>query len=346
MSAPATSRMPAVFLGHGNPMNALVTNRYTAAWRRFGETVPHPRAILVVSAHWYVNATAVTAMPRPRTIHDFYGFPQTSCSRSSTRRRGCRSWPRRSVTWCTRRGWVPTSTRWGIDHGTWSVLVHAFPRRRHPRRAASLNADRGFDYTSTSDKLAPLRDRGVLIVGSGNIVHNLGGDGPADPDDGFDWAQRFDDAAKERMLAPDWTRRGSTRTRLPTRGSDAGPLPAAAVRRGTRGRGVRRRGAGRRLRVWLAVHDVVLRRPDAPYRNGRLRPVAGAAGRCATGGHQHLNRSGSAVGCQLGQQGEDPPIDLVADRANLLDGARPGRRAASRDSACPGRPGRRRRSPS
>ena len=128
--------MPAAFFGHGNPMNALDDNRYTAAWRAFGQAVPRPRAILVVSAHWYINATAVTAMPRPRTIHDFYGFPRRAVRRRSTPRPGCPSWPPRSPT-SSQPTWVGADVdSWGIDHGTWSVLVHAFPDADDPRRAA------------------------------------------------------------------------------------------------------------------------------------------------------------------------------------------------------------------
>jgi 4,5-DOPA dioxygenase extradiol len=192
--------MPAAFLGHGNPMNALDDNRYTRAWRAFGEAVPRPRAILVVSAHWYINATAVTAMRRPRTIHDFFGFPQ----RLFDVRYPAPGMPDlvQEVSDAVRPTWVGADVdSWGIDHGTWSVLVHAFPDADIPVVQLSINADKPFDYhLGLGAKLAPLRHSGVLVVASGNIVHNLGGMDRRLTDEGYDWAHRFDDGARELML--------------------------------------------------------------------------------------------------------------------------------------------------
>lgn len=197
---PAARLMPAVFFGHGNPMNALETNRYTQAWRAFGQAVPRPRAILVVSAHWYVNATAVTSMPRPRTIHDFYGFPQQLFDVQYP----APGLPElaEEVSDVVHPTWVGADVdSWGIDHGTWSVLVHAFPDASIPVVQLSINADKRFDYhLDLGSRLAPLRERGVLVVASGNVVHNLAGMRRELVDDGFDWAQRFDESAKERML--------------------------------------------------------------------------------------------------------------------------------------------------
>lgn len=200
-TAPSDLLMPAAFIGHGNPMNALEVNRYTSAWRAFGAATPRPRAILVVSAHWYINATAVTAMPRPRTIHDFYGFPDELFDV----RYPAPGLPdlAAEISDLVEPTWVGADVdSWGIDHGTWSVLVHAFPDASIPVVQLSINMDKPIDYhLALGAKLAQLRRRGVLVVGSGNIVHNLRGMNWRLADEGFDWAQRFDDAARELMLS-------------------------------------------------------------------------------------------------------------------------------------------------
>ena len=191
--------MPALFIGHGSPMNTLELNDFTEAWRTMGARLPKPRALLVVSAHWFFGATAVTAMPRPRTIHDFYGFPQ-ELFEFDYPALGAPDVAGEIVeavkpTWCGL-----DRDQWGLDHGTWSVLAHLYPEADVPVVQLSINALKPLDYhLELGRKLAALRDRGIMVVASGNVVHNLREVQWNQPNAVFDWAERFDDSVAHQL---------------------------------------------------------------------------------------------------------------------------------------------------
>jgi 4,5-DOPA dioxygenase extradiol len=195
-------RMPALFVGHGSPMNTLTDNRCTQAWRRIGQALPRPLAILAVSAHWYMPQLAVTAMAEPETIHDFYGFPQ-ALFEFEYPAPGSPALAAR-VRDLLQPFEVDADMSWGIDHGSWSVLAHLFPAADIPVVQLSIDRSRPaqFHY-DLGKRLAPLRDEGVLILGSGNVVHNLGMLAWDRPDAAFDWAQRFEQAVKDRLARRD-----------------------------------------------------------------------------------------------------------------------------------------------
>ena len=192
-------KTPALFIGHGSPMNTLEQNGYTEAWRAFGRHLPRPKALLVVSAHWYFGATAITAMPQPRTIHDFYGFPQALFDFEYPAPGD--SDLAREITELVKPQWIGLDRdQWGLDHGTWSVLAHMYPDAHIPVLQLSINALRPLDYhLQLAARLAPLREQGVMIVASGNVVHNLRELQWKQPDLAYDWAERFDDAVAEQL---------------------------------------------------------------------------------------------------------------------------------------------------
>jgi 4,5-DOPA dioxygenase extradiol len=191
-------RMPALFFGHGNPMNALQTNAWTEGWRVLGETMPRPRAILCVSAHWYLPGTLVTTMDQPRTIHDFGGFPRPLYQV----RYPAPGDPALFARIHELVAEAAPDTEWGLDHGTWSVLVHVFPDAGVPVVQLSIDETQpaSFHY-ELGQRLAPLRDEGVLVMGSGNLVHNLHtyAWGKHDPEP-FDWAVRFEAMARDQIV--------------------------------------------------------------------------------------------------------------------------------------------------
>lgn len=190
--------MPAVFFGHGNPMNALQDNAYTRGWAALGAALPRPRAVLAISAHWYLPATLVTGMETPRTIHDFGGFP-AELYRVLYPAPGDPALARRVQELDPLS--IGSDLRWGLDHGTWAVLCHVFPNADIPIVQLSIDESQppAFHY-ELGRRLAPLRDEGILIAGSGNLVHNLHtyawGRHAVEP---FEWAVRFEERVRRAL---------------------------------------------------------------------------------------------------------------------------------------------------
>jgi 4,5-DOPA dioxygenase extradiol len=193
--------LPALFLGHGSPMNALRENDWTGAWRSLGAALPRPRAILAVSAHWYVPFTAVTAMAAPRTIHDFGGFPPELYAMRYPAT-GDRPLAQRVADLLASTS-VAADQSWGLDHGTWSVLCHLYPHADVPVVQLSIDARQPPQWHYQLGRaLRPLREEGVLILGSGDVVHNLRtyawGERVQEP---YDWALRFEARVRSQLEA-------------------------------------------------------------------------------------------------------------------------------------------------
>jgi 4,5-DOPA dioxygenase extradiol len=192
-----TSRMPVLFIGHGSPMNAIEDNEFSRAWTKAGKDLPAPKAILCISAHWETNGTQTTGMEKPRTIHDFYGFPPELYEMN---------YPAPGAPELARRvrelgegDGITADLTWGLDHGTWSVLSRLFPKADVPVVQLSLDVTKNAqEHYNLGRQMQPLRDEGVLILGSGNIVHNLGM--VVFEDTAYDWAVEFDGKVKGWIL--------------------------------------------------------------------------------------------------------------------------------------------------
>ncbi len=195
-----TTKMPVLFVGHGNPMNAIEDNEFSQAWTEARKSLPPPQAILCISAHWQTRGTKVTAMEKPGTIHDFHGFPPELYA-ADYPAPGSPGLARR-VRSVLKQSPVLLDMNWGLDHGTWSVLKRLFPRADVPVVQLSLDATREPQaHYELAQQLRELREEGVLILGSGNIVHNLGliqWGGAA-----FDWAADFDGRVRQWVLDGD-----------------------------------------------------------------------------------------------------------------------------------------------
>jgi 4,5-DOPA dioxygenase extradiol len=198
-------QMPILFIGHGSPMNAIENNEYTEGWRSIATTIPKPEIILCISAHWETPGTHVTSMEKPRTIHDFGGFPPRlyEIQYPAPGSPGMAAETKRII----RQADVGLDHQWGLDHGCWSVVKHMYPEADIPVLQMSLDFRKPPEYHYELGKeLAPLRSKGVLIIGSGNIVHNLGmvaWDKMDKAEYGFDWAVEANEKMKRFILSDD-----------------------------------------------------------------------------------------------------------------------------------------------
>lgn len=190
-------RMPMLFIGHGSPMNAIEDNEFSRSWIAVGKTIPPPKAILCVSAHWESMGTQTTAMEKPRTIYDFYGFPPELYEKTYP----APGSPELAARVLELVGADDTAMdlKWGLDHGTWSVLARLFPKADIPVVQLSLDVNKNSqEHYDWGRQLKPLRDEGILILGSGNIVHNLRM--VVFEDIAYDWALAFDGMIKKWIL--------------------------------------------------------------------------------------------------------------------------------------------------
>ena len=195
--------MPVLFLGHGSPMNAIELNEFSRTWQDMGKSLPRPAAVLCISAHWETSGTFVTAMQKPATIHDFGGFPQALFDVEYPAP-GNPALAVEAKNGITKTG-VELDQNWGLDHGCWSVMKHLYPDADVPVIQLSLDYRQSPKYHfELAAELGALREKGVLIMGSGNMVHNLRVLDWHKPDNGFDWAQEANAKMKKLILADDF----------------------------------------------------------------------------------------------------------------------------------------------
>lgn len=205
-SSQPVQRMPSLFVGHGSPMNALDSNAFTHTLQQWGKDIGRPTAILVVSAHWLTpHETRVAVQARPKTIHDFGGFPQALFDMQYPAP-GAPELARQAASLLAARGAKP-SEDWGLDHGAWTVLHHMYPKADIPVFQVSIDYAQGGAYhLAVGKELSALRDQGVLVLASGNVVHNLRHVDMQAADAAMasrPWAQSFDAAVKSALLAND-----------------------------------------------------------------------------------------------------------------------------------------------
>ena len=195
--------MPVLFVGHGSPMNAIEDNEFVQGWKQMGQSIPKPQAVLCISAHWETNGTLVTAMEKPATIHDFGGFPQALFE---VQYPAPGSPAMADVTKQTvHSAVIGLDQKWGLDHGCWSVVKHLYPRADIPVLQMSLDFSKSAQYHFELGKeLEVLRMKGVLIIGSGNIVHNLRVIDWRNPDSGYDWAETANSLIKKLVSDGDY----------------------------------------------------------------------------------------------------------------------------------------------
>lgn len=197
-----TPLMPAIFFGHGSPMNAIELNEFSQTWRNIVKNIPTPNAILCISAHWETKGTQITAMEKPKTIHDFGGFPQAlfDVQYPASGSPDLVAETKKLITLAH----IEEDHQWGLDHGTWSVLNHLYPNADVPVVQLSLDYSKNEEYHyNLGAQLLELRKKGFLVIGSGNMVHNLGMIDWRNPDGGYDWAQEANELFKQKILSKD-----------------------------------------------------------------------------------------------------------------------------------------------